>query len=199
MNQLAYISTREAAERLQVHARTIRKWIDTFEEYICPEWNERGHYLLTEESLLRLADIKERLQEPNKSMRQVREDLFREGKIAKDHDWNQMNPEKTFRYISDNMENMIDMVDELFTRIERMEGHLFTLFDAMESMEQQLAAVSYESIPASEIHKMFDDIRKKQDQLKMELRNANFTQRLISATRETSLPPRKKKKSFLFF
>ncbi|RAL27004.1 MerR family transcriptional regulator [Thermoflavimicrobium daqui] len=195
----AYISTREAAEKLQVHARTIRKWIDMFEDYISPDWNERGHYLLTEQSLLRLKDIKERLQEPNKSMRQVREDLIREGKITKETEWAQLDPEKTFRFISENMENMIDMVEELFTRMERFEGHLYTLFEAIENLEQQLATVTHDSIPAGELHKMFDDIRKKQEQLKIELRNAHFTQRMVAVTRESSLPPRKKKKNFLFF
>ncbi len=192
-------TTREAAERLQVHARTVRKWIDTFEDYICPESNERGHYLLTEESLHCLADIKERLKEPNKSMKQIRDDLIKEGKIIKDFTRNQIDSEQTIRYISDNMENMIDMVEELFTRMERLESHLFSLFAAMENLEQQIATLSYDNISASEIHQMFEEIRKKQEHLKFELRNAHFTQRLISATRSTSFPPRRKKKTFLFF
>src|SRR4051794_35508837 len=82
MSQISLITTREAAERLQVTARTIRKWIDVFEDYICPDVNEKGHYLLSEHSLKRLAEIKYRLSEPNKTMKQVREELLREGKIS---------------------------------------------------------------------------------------------------------------------
>ncbi len=76
-----YVSTREAAERLRVHARTIRKLIDVFEDYIHPEVNDRGHYIFSEEGYRRLADIQARLQKPNKSMRQVRQELIQEGKL----------------------------------------------------------------------------------------------------------------------
>ncbi|MDA8352103.1 MAG: MerR family transcriptional regulator, partial [Firmicutes bacterium] len=80
MSEEARISTKEAADRLHVHARTVRKWIDAFEEYICPEVNDRGHYLLSPEGFQRLNDIQQRLQESNKSMRQIRQDLIKEGK-----------------------------------------------------------------------------------------------------------------------
>ncbi|MBA4493707.1 MerR family transcriptional regulator [Paenactinomyces guangxiensis] len=204
MNQAAYITTREAAERLQVHARTVRKWIDTFEEYICPDWNERGHYVLTEDSLLRLAEIKNRLQEPSKSMKQVREDLMREGKLRGDQAFQKSEEEnsndtaKTLTYLIESMENVGDMMEELFDRMERLEDHMFSLFDSFEDMEQKLIAVNYDKVSSNEVQQMFEDIRKKQDQLRIELRNVNFTQRLTSATSEQGLLPRRQKKARFF-
>ncbi|SEN56595.1 MerR family transcriptional regulator [Lihuaxuella thermophila] len=204
MSKAAYITTREAAERLQVHARTIRKWIDTFEEYICPDWNERGHYVLTEESLLRLAEIKNRLQEPHKSMKQVKDDLLREGKIGTDRHYphaeneTKAETEQTLNHLMETMENFGEMMEDLFDRMERLEDHMYGLFDTLEDMEQKLVAVSYDAVSSNEVQQMFDEIRKKQDQLRIELRNVNFTQRLTSATSEQGLLPRRQKKTRFF-
>ncbi|TCS96926.1 MerR family transcriptional regulator [Hazenella coriacea] len=205
MNQAVCISTREAAERLQVHARTVRKWIDTFEEYICPDWNERGHYILTEDSFEKLVEIKNRLQEPHKSMKQVREDLLREGKMAIEPSFHHMDEsaaaaalsdtEKTLTHVMEAMENVGDMIEELFDRMERLEDHMYGLFESIEDMEHKLVAVSYESVSSNDVQQMFDEIRKKQDQLRIELRNVNFTQRLTSATSEQGLLPRRQKKA----
>ena len=62
-------------------------------------------------------------------------------------------------------------------------------------MEQKVLTVSYDSISANEVQQMFDEVRKKQDQLRIELRNVSFTQRLTAATCEYGLLPRRKKKS----
>lgn len=207
MNQTVCISTREAAERLQVHARTVRKWIDTFEEYICPDWNERGHYILTEDSFEKLTEIKNRLQEPHKSMKQVRDDLLREGKMATESTYHHeesaavaalSDTEKTLTHLTEAMENVGDMIEELFDRMERLEDHMYSLFESIEDMEHKLVTVSYESVSSNDVQQMFDEIRKKQDQLRIELRNVNFTQRLTSATSEQGLLPRRQKRARFF-
>jgi DNA-binding transcriptional MerR regulator len=204
MSHEAWISTREAAERLQVHARTVRKWIDTFEEYIRPDLNERGHYVLSEHSLMKLAEIKKRLQEHGKSMKQVREDLIREGKLQAhlSHE-NTGQPARSdsaqaLHHLMESMEHVGDMVEELFDRMERLENHMFTLFDSFEELENKLVEVSYDAVSAGEVHQMFDEIRKKQDQLRMELRNVTFTQRLTAAASEQGLLPRRQKKTRFF-
>jgi len=207
MSQTACISTREAAERLHVHARTIRKWIDAFEEYISPDLNERGHYILSEESLRRLAEIQSRLQEqPQKSMKQVREELIREGKIPSSPSsqeiqpppFNQAKLERMLYHMIETMENMEEMVEELFDRMERIENHLYSLFDSLEEMEHKILSTQMESMPVGEFQHMFEEIRKKQDQLRMELRNVSFTQRLTAATSEQGLLPRRQKKTRFF-
>jgi DNA-binding transcriptional MerR regulator len=206
MTQAAYISTREAAERLQVHARTVRKWIDTFEEYICPDWNERGHYVLTEDSLERLAEIKSRLAEPHKSMKQVRDDLMREGMMRNQnyaeadvsHSTGSSDADKVFKHLMESIGNMGDMMEELFDRMDRIEDHMYSLFDSLEDMEQKLVTVSYDAVSSNDIQQMFDEIRKKQDQLRIELRSVNFTQRLTSATSEQGLLPRRQQKRARF-
>ncbi|WP_164491607.1 MerR family transcriptional regulator [Staphylospora marina] len=198
MSHEAWITTREAAERMNVHVRTVRKWIDAFEEYIRPELNERGHYVLSEASMMKLAEIKKRLQEHGKSMRQVRDELLREGKLrqapapesrAASRDDQQIN------HLMDSIEQVGELVEELFERMERMENHMFTLFDSFEVMERKLTEVQEGSPSSVELHHMFDEIRKKQDQLRMELRNVTFTQRLTAAASEQGLLPRRRKRT----
>ncbi|MGA9173441.1 MAG: MerR family transcriptional regulator [Thermoactinomyces sp.] len=202
MNQEACITTREAAERLQVTARTVRKWIDMFEDYIQPDWNERGHYILTEESLKRLFEIQNRLSEPQKSMKQVRGELMKEGKIHPTSGQTEFAetdlPDDTLQQITETLDNVGDMVEELFDRMDRLENHIFGLFNTLEEMEHKLVAVSIDSVSADEVQKMFDEVRKKQDQLRMELRNVTFTQRLTAATSEQGLLPRRQKKTRFF-
>lgn len=205
MSQTACISTREAAERLHVHARTIRKWIDVFEEYISPDINERGHYILSEESLRRLADIQSRLQEqPQKSMKQVREELIREGKVpglyndTQHPPFNQAKLERMLFHMIESMENVEDMVEELFHRMDRLEKHLYGLFNTIEEMEHRIMNSQMENIPMNDLQQMFDEIRKKQEQLRMELRNVSFTQRLTAATSEQGMLPRRQKKTRFF-
>lgn len=206
--QADFLTTREAAERLQVHARTVRKWIDVFEDYICPDLNERGHYMLTEDSLDRLLDIKERLQESNKSMKQVREELIFEEKLphsiahSSESMWtHDEGNDQAMHQMMQSMNQVGTFMEELFDRMDRLEDHMFTIFETFEDVEKKLISLQYDRVSGNEVHQMFDEIRKKQDQLKMELRNVHFTQRLTAATKEQAeyVPRRQKKNKFLFF
>lgn len=205
MTQAACISTREAADRLQVHARTVRKWIDTFEEYICPDLNERGHYVLTEDSFMRLMEIKKRLQEPHKSMRQVRDDLLREGKVEQALLENEIasalhgDTERKLNRVLSAMENVSDMMEDMFERIEQLEDHMYGVFESFEDIEHKLTTVNQDSSNSLEIQKTLDDIRKKQDQLRIELRSINFTNKLSSTMNEQNLLPRRQQKKSRIF
>ncbi|MCS1351786.1 helix-turn-helix domain-containing protein [Mechercharimyces sp. CAU 1602] len=212
MSKETYITTAEAASQLHVHARTIRKWIDTFAEYIQPETNERGHYLLTQSGLERLEEIQRRLQEKNRSMRQVRELLKEEGKIrGLSHPSNLAIPspphlppkvEATMDQIMESMTNMEKWIESLTKRMERIEDHVFDLFDALEEVEHRIHQSNHEYAKTEEVSAMFEEIRRKQDQLKIELRQATFSHRLAAAAvSPAELGPRKQKKGsrFLLF
>lgn len=192
------ITTREASDQLKVNARCIRKWIDMYGEYVGYDVTEKGHYLLSEESIERLQEIQIKLQRPNMSMRKLREEMLEEGKLSQPNEtyYSQQN----FDEIINSMQQMGHMMEELFSRMDRMEEHLYGIYDSFEDMEQKMGIVAQDTVSSSEVHKMFDEIRKKQDQLKIELRNVHFTQRLTSATSDQGLLPRRQKKNrFLFF
>lgn len=192
------VTTREAAEQLAVNARCIRKWIDLYGEYIGYDITEKGHYLLSNTSLERLKEIQAKLQKPNTSMRSLREEMIAAGKLSA-----QVEPyynQHAIEEIVHSMQQMGQMMEQLYTRMERMEEHLYGIYDSFEDMEQKMTLVAQDAVSSGDVHKMFDEIRKKQDQLKIELRNVNFTQRLTSATAEQGFVPRRQKKNrFLFF
>ena len=203
-----HITTREAAERLRVHARTIRKWIDVFEDYIHPEVNDRGHYIFSEEGFRRLAEIQTRLQKPNKSMRQVRQELIQEGKLEQppaegsefldniDPDTKVapfMSAEKAYRYMMDTVNAINDTLEELSGRMQRMEDQVINLYGALEKLENRMTTKNALYAPAKDVQSMFDEIRKMHEQLKAELRNVSFSQRLAAAT-ESQFVPRKERK-----
>ncbi|SDX52786.1 MerR HTH family regulatory protein [Marininema mesophilum] len=210
MTEEARISTREAAQRLHVHARTVRKWIDSFEEYIAPEANERGHYKLSEEGFRRLSDIQQRLQEPNKTMRQIRQDLMKEGKWEVERVVSESSPtekaedvpkmpfgsETPVHRIIGSLDEIGEMMETVFARLDHLEDHVFTMFDVMEQMETKITTHPQQSmIPATTVQQMVDEISKRQEQLRVELRNATFTHRLASATSENAITPRRQKRT----
>ena len=208
MTEITLFTTSEVAKQLDVHARTIRKWIDAFEDYIQPDHNERGHYMLNHKSIERLKDIQNRLQEPNKTMKQVREELVSEGLLTKtandesaESNLLQAETEKTLVSLQHSMERFGNMMEEMFDRMEHLEDHLYHLFESIEDLEHKIAAVGYDTLSPSEVHQMFEEVRKKQDQLKIELRSVAFTHRLSSAQPKEQQPflPRRQQRKKSFF
>lgn len=208
MTETNLFTTSDVAKQLEVHARTIRKWIDAFEDYIRPDSNERGHYMLNEESIERLKDIQFRLQEPNKTMKQVREELAAEGLLAsvglekKEEESGlimDLETEKKLDSLQNTMEQVGNRMEEMFHRMERLEDNLYNLFDSIEDLEHKIAAIGYDTLSPSEVHQMFEEVRKKQDQLKIELRSASFTQRFSTSHKEQNFLPRRQQRKSRFF
>lgn len=203
-------STREAAQKLKVSTRTIRKWIDQFTEYINPECNERGHYMLSEESLDRLQDIKARLQQPNKTMKQVLDDLYEEKLLINETDHSErsaddpkhLDMDKQLLQVISHMEGLDCFVEEISERLHQLENHIYAFYKCFEKLEDKLSDLSYDRMTGKELQQILEEIRKRQDQLKAELRNIHFTQRMSSATsaatQESSFTPRRKKKRRFF-
>lgn len=202
-------STRDAAQKLQVSTRTIRKWIDQFTEYIRPDCNERGHYMLSDESLNRLEDIKMRLQQPNKTMKQVLDDLYKEKLLIDDSDDSDQSSDepileldKQLQQVVSHMEGLNCFVEEISERLHQLENHIYAFYKCFEKLEDKLSDLSYDRITGQELQQILEEIRKRQDQLKTELRNIHFTQRMSSATsaatQESSFTPRRKKKRRFF-
>lgn len=137
-------STREAAEHLNVHVRTVRKWIDAFTDYVEPQLNSRGHYQLTPAGLRALKNVQAHLKEGNKSFKQVREELVARGDLAPA-------PPK---WAATDLSRQLNTLELSLERTLHLLEHL------------QMTA---------------EEVRKKQDQLKFEIRDVTFAQRLQAA------------------
>lgn len=147
-------STKEAADQLNVHARTVRKWIDAFSDYVRPELNNRGHYQLSEKGVQALKNIQTRIRTGNKSLKQVREELIACGELSPDPSFNNADvPQQEHAQWQE--------LTEQVTRLETVQQETRQLLQSL--------------------HEQLEDLRKKQDQLKFEIRNATFEQRLQAA------------------
>lgn len=156
MKEHAVYSTKEVAERLNVHARTVRKWIDAFTDYVRPELNKRGHYQLTESGLQALQNVQQHLKSGNKSLKQVREELVNSGELSPE--------QRPYQHTAADQSVTNELDGAFIERLTEMES---VQRNTLQLIEQLQAAV--------------DDVRKKQDQLKLEIRNATFEQRLQAA------------------
>lgn len=150
MKEQPVYSTQEAAERLNVHVRTVRKWIDAFPDYISPRKNKRGHYVLNESGLKALQNVQELLRTGSKTLKQVRAQLIKDGQL----------PPSGLSIHPDTVG-----ASETFTK------QLAELEAAQKNMSHML----------EHIQETLHHIQKKQEQLKFELRNATFEQRLHAA------------------
>ncbi|SHE81774.1 MerR HTH family regulatory protein [Seinonella peptonophila] len=218
--QVVLYSTGDAAKQLQVSTRTIRTWIDQFFEYIRPEYNERGHYIIDPDCLERLREVQRRLQEPKKKIKQVREELYHEKfeqisdiaqsteeRMAASTKISYIETEKTLHHVISVIEGVGNMMEDLAERMDHLEDHLYAIYESVEKIDQNLHSLAYDTIPATEMRQQLEEIRKKNDQIKLELRNVNFTQRLAvhqekgqmsSQKNETNFVPRRQKKRRFF-
>ena len=140
-------------------------------------------------------------------MRQVRQELIQEGKLEQkstegpefldniDPDTKVapfMSAEKAYRYMMDTVNTINDTLEELSGRMQRMEDQVINLYGALEKLENKMPPKTPYA-PAKDVQSMFDEIRKMHEQLKAELRNVSFSQRLAAAT-ESQFVPRKERK-----
>lgn len=185
------ITTRRASEVLQVHVRTVRKWIDSFQEYVSPQINEKGHYIMTPESFMRLKEIKVRMQDSNKSMRQVKEELVEEGKLIP------ANPDMNQESFIEKMDKFEEKVTNLCTRLEKLESHMYSLFNVYKYMEHKMTSINNDSFLLEEIKEYLYHIEQNQDDLRGEIRNLTLAHQLTSTTTE-ELPTRRHRRDRFF-
>lgn len=155
MMEHGVFTTKEAAMQLNVHARTVRKWIDAFSDYVRPQLNKRGHYQLTADGLQALQNIRKHLRTGNKSLKQVREELVLSGEITTNHRENMENISQ------ERITDELDAIKEQLTRVETVQQNTVKLLDQLQTV--------------------LEDVHMKQEQLKFEIRNATFEQRLNAA------------------
>lgn len=169
-----WMSSKDAAVKLNVHVRTLRNWIDMFSPYMELQKNSQGHYLLSDQAYQLLIEIKRIKDSGVQTLKEIEEILLHKNIL----------PE---RKVSIEQESIKESAPAT-----PMPG------DFMESINQRIsqafqeisAAVESHSIAASrpeddamqkEILKKMDEIEKKQESLKLELRKINFEMQLMNA------------------
>lgn len=180
MSQTAlWMSSKDAAVKLNVHVRTLRNWIDTFSPYMELQKNSQGHYLLSNQAFELLVEIKRLKDSGVQTLKEI-EDILLQNHIIKER----------------------KVVAEPETKKDPSPAPDFSL-DIMESINQRIsqafqeisAAVESHTVAASrpedktlqkEILKKMDEIEKKQESLKLELRKINFEMQLMNAKKNAA-------------
>ena len=93
-------------------------------KYICPKLNSKGHYILSEEGVTKLLDIKQRMQKNHATLKKVREELVLEGKVYVPGIKNIVNPNpgsSMEHKLTAFIDKVDDLADEIIERVERVE------------------------------------------------------------------------------
>lgn len=188
-------TTKEAAEQLHVHARTVRKWIDSFADFVQPEVNGRGHYELSDASLQALQMIREQLKSGNKSLRQVRVELVKNGHIPAAPPTVHEGTKDDFHLLAESVTQQLNAIGERLAATERRAVTEHLLTNDRQALTEHLSHIEAKQQTTlqllEQLHEQIEDVRKKQEHLKLEIRNATFDQRLEAAG-EDSRGKRKK-------
>ncbi len=169
-----WMSSKDAAVKLNVHVRTLRNWIDTFSPYMELQKNSQGHYLLSDQAFQLLIEIKRIKDSGIQTLKEIEDHLLHENILP---------------------ERKVSLEAEA-SKESAPSPHLPR--DFMESINQRIsqafqeisAAVESQSVPAprpedesmqKEILKKMDEIEKRQESLKLELRKINFEMQLMNA------------------
>lgn len=84
MDVQVWMASKEVAERLDVHVRTLRNWLEMFVPAHERQKNAQGHYLISESGVSLLKEVKERKEAGNSSLRDILKELVEEGKLPED-------------------------------------------------------------------------------------------------------------------
>jgi DNA-binding transcriptional MerR regulator len=81
MDIQVWMASKEVADRLDVHVRTLRNWLEMFVPAQERLKNPQGHYLISETGFALLKEVKERKDSGNSSLRDIQKQLIEEGKL----------------------------------------------------------------------------------------------------------------------
>lgn len=84
MDVQVWMASKEVADRLDVHVRTLRNWLDLFVPAHERLKNPQGHYLISETGFALLKEVKERKDNGNSSLRDIQRQLIEEGRIPEE-------------------------------------------------------------------------------------------------------------------
>ena len=84
MDVQVWMASKEVADRLDVHVRTLRNWLDLFVPLQERLKNPQGHYLISEKGFTLLKEVKERKDSGNSSLKEIQKQFIEEGRISED-------------------------------------------------------------------------------------------------------------------
>jgi DNA-binding transcriptional MerR regulator len=199
-----WMASKDVAEKLDVNVRTVRNWIDTFNPYMVLQKNSQGHFLLSEQAFNLLIEIKRVKDSGVQTLKEVEEVLLLEKilpeKKGLDMDYGLPVGEEQLPRLE------AGEAQYLCNRLNEMERHLSQqLFETVRELAQTYeASAAYkqqkEAPPEDlmltqyykEILRKMEEMEKKQESLRLEMRKMNFEIQMLGAIQKQQ----EKKKGF---
>lgn len=197
-----WMASKDVAGKLDVSVRTVRNWIDTFSPYMVLQKNSQGHFLLSEQAFNLLIEIKRVKDSGVQTLKEV-EDLLLLEKILPqkkeldiDYDLSvndapsKSEPNTTY-YLYERMNEMERHLSQQLFEIVHELGHTAEAATAnqQQTLPEDLMLTQY----YKEILRKMEEMEKKQENLRLEMRKMNFEIQMIGAMQKQE---EKKKKGF---
>lgn len=170
MDVQVWMASKEVADRLDVHVRTLRNWLEMFVPDHDRQKNPQGHYLISEHGFSLLKEVKERKDAGKASLREIFRQLVDEGLLD----------EAMFA----NRE--MNAADEVAVAIacdkhpqSSMQELELTVQGALMQFQNELASLSSFQQLQSTILQKITDIEEMQESLRLEMRRVTFEMDLM--------------------
>ncbi|MFA4132086.1 MULTISPECIES: MerR family transcriptional regulator [unclassified Brevibacillus] len=165
MDVQVWMASKEVADRLDVHVRTLRNWLDLFVPAQERLKNPQGHYLISEAGFELLKEVKERKDNGNSSLKDIQRQLIEEGRLSEEMLMEEelVGAEETAVTLS--------ATNKLGTSMREVE---MTVHETLVQFQQELTQLSSMNHMQSTILQKIADIEEMQESLRLEMRRVTF-------------------------
>jgi len=171
MDIQVWMASKEVADRLDVHVRTLRNWLDLFVPANERLKNPQGHYLISEAGFALLKEVKERKDNGNSSLREIQRQMIEEGLIQE---------EMLLAAELNGTEEVA--VTAASSSLETASPHRdveFAFQEALVSFQQELTQLRSMNQMQTTILEKIAEIEEKQEFLRLEMRRVTFEMDLM--------------------
>jgi DNA-binding transcriptional MerR regulator len=165
MDVQVWMASKEVADRLDVHVRTLRNWLDLFVPAQERLKNPQGHYLISEAGFELLKEVKERKDSGNSSLKDIQRQLIEEGRLSKE-----MLLEEELAGTEETAVT-ISATNKLGTGMREVE---LTVHETLVQFQQELTQLSSMNHMQTTILQKIADIEEMQESLRLEMRRVTF-------------------------
>jgi len=170
MNVQVWMASKEVADRLDVHVRTLRNWLDLFVPANERLKNPQGHYLISENGFALLKEVKERKDSGSSSLREIQRQLIDEGKLPGE----MMLSEELAA--AEETAIALPAAAKLDPGIREMQK---SVQEALIQFQQELTQLTSLHSMQTTILKKITDIEERQESLRLEIRRVTFEMDLM--------------------
>ncbi|KMZ40021.1 MULTISPECIES: MerR family transcriptional regulator [Bacillales] len=165
MDVQVWMASKEVADRLDVHVRTLRNWLDLFVPAQERLKNPQGHYLISEAGFELLKEVKERKDNGNSSLKDIQRQLIEEGRLSEE----MLMEEELVG--ADETAVTLSATNKLGTGMREVE---MTVHETLVQFQQELTQLSSMNHMQSTILQKIADIEEMQESLRLEMRRVTF-------------------------